>query len=61
MKTLYSKNEETARNYTDLVIFITDDPKFESQFEEIFNLTDVDNDGILNENEWVDFCRTLCT
>ena len=50
-----------ARKYTDLVIYLTNDPVFESQFEDIFNTTDVDNDGILNADEWVDFCRTTCT
>lgn len=50
-----------ARNYQDLVIYLTNDLVFESQFEKIFEETDVDNDGILNENEWVDFCRTTCT
>ena len=58
LESRYSKTEVMARNYTDLVIYLTNDPVFENQFKGVFELTDVDNDGTLNENEWVDFCKT---
>jgi len=53
----YQEDGRKVSDYEDLVTYATSDPDFETLFERIFDEKDADFNKILNEDEWIEFCR----